>query len=404
MKKFLLRASSKISKLSTEQIEQIIKNVAETNHIYASIFNSLNVAMIICDKYWNVQETNTAGELYINQNVSQTDLKNSDVHQEKKVWELIHEKEIARFVKSCGERNVLSEVKELTLQREQDACELKISIVPIYNGTEHLGIIINIEDVTEEKNNELLLRRMESMANYAALGANVAHEIKNPLGSMSIYVQLIQKTLNKMKEEGSLVTEENHLDKYLSIINEEIERINKIVVDLLVSVRPVKAGLVSTDISVLLANLADFFNPEFEKLGISLHYDVQFKKGELFLPMDEKLFKQIMMNLVKNAIAAMPEGGTFSVIARVASKKLLIVLEDTGTGIDNKNLQNIFDPFFTTKSNGNGLGLTIVYKLVKELHGEIEVKSEVGKGTRFVLSFPLEDFSYALLEYTEGEK
>ena len=68
MKKFLLRASSKISKLSTEQIEQIIKNVAETNHIYASIFNSLNVAMIICDKYWNVQETNAAGELYISQN------------------------------------------------------------------------------------------------------------------------------------------------------------------------------------------------------------------------------------------------------------------------------------------------------------------------------------------------
>ena len=119
--------------------------------------------------------------------------------------------------------------------------------------------------------------------------------------------------------------------------------------------------------------------------------------------LDEKLFRQVIVNLVKNAIAAMEEGGTLSFSSKLKNERYILSIEDTGCGMDAKTLEHIFEPYFTTKSDGTEMGLTMVYKIVKEMSGDIDVKSKVGEGTVFILSFPVPQRERHLIGFDAGE-
>ena len=105
--------------------------------------------------------------------------------------------------------------------------------------------------------------------------------------------------------------------------------------------------------------------------------------------LDEKLFKQVLINLVQNAIVAMPDGGDLFLSTRITGDKYLISVADTGIGMNSETVSRIFEPYFTTKATGTGLGLTMVYKVIKEFGGDIEVESYEGKGTIFTISLPI---------------
>jgi signal transduction histidine kinase len=238
----------------------------------------------------------------------------------------------------------------------------------------------------------------------------VAHEIKNPLGSISIHIQLLQKAITANGEffetEGDdrvrskSAAARRVFDKYFAVINEEMDRLNRIVVDFLFAVRPMDLEFREGDINALIRELTEFVFYELEAARIECVLEL----GNDIPPvsMDERFMKQALLNLIKNAQAAMPGGGTLTIRTERGDSELRISVSDTGTGISEENLSKIFEPYFTTRETGSGLGLTLVYKIIREHRGEITVKSREGAGACFSISLPIFQKETRLLAF-EGE-
>ena len=223
----------------------------------------------------------------------------------------------------------------------------------------------------------------------------MAHEIKNPLGSISIHIQLIQKALGNGANGKNIETIQNYLD----IVNEEVERLNGIIVDFLFAVRPMDVNLVAQNLNDLVHELFEFIHYELEEQKIRLEFNLDDRMPELQL--DVKYMKQALLNIVKNAISAMPEGGTLRVETIARDDQVELSIRDTGVGIPEENMTKIFEPYFTTKDFGSGLGLTLVYKIIKEHQGEINLESREGEGTTFTITLPVPQKEQRLLGMAE---
>jgi len=149
---------------------------------------------------------------------------------------------------------------------------------------------------------------------------------------------------------------------------------------------------------LLIKSFIPFFEPELEEQHISL--ETQLPDSAPLLNIDQKLFKQVLINLVQNAIAALHEGGRIILSAKTTNDLFVIRVADNGIGMDEETVHRVFEPYFTTKSNGTGLGLTMVYKIIKEFSGDITVQSYPGEGTIFTISLPIPQKEKRLLEYS----
>jgi two-component system, sporulation sensor kinase E len=258
---------------------------------------------------------------------------------------------------------------------------------------------VTVEDVTERRAKESRLRRAESLAALTTLTAGVAHEIKNPLASIGIHLQLMQKQLK-----GKKTIRAADMKQYLDIVGEEVDRLNMILVDYLMAVRPSDGRLEPADLNEVIKDITAFLQFELKEAGVELVLEFsEIPKVDL----DGKSVKQALLNLVKNAIDAMPHGGTLWIGTSRHQDKVLVKIRDTGTGIPEELITKIFEPYYTTKDTSSGLGLTVVYKIMKEHRGEVSVSSRAGEGTTFTLSFPVPQGERRLIAYEgdgEGEE
>lgn len=395
MKGFSKRVSQMISKLPTEQVVQLVDSLSAENESLYSILESLNTGLIICDENWKLMQVNKAAERYIPLKIRGSDYRygeNADF-----VWKIIDDDDVAEFLKTCSERQKCNISEEFTVSTVSGSSKIiNVSIQLLVQKKEYAGIIIKIDDITEKRNQEVLLRRMESLASLTNLAASVAHEIKNPLGSISIHIQLIQKALMKARKTDGMLPDMSFMDKHLSVVNEEIERLNQIIVDFLFAVRPVSASLEPVDVNERLKAFVAFIQPELDKKNIILEVHLAEKAPKILL--DPKLFKQVLINLAQNAIAAMENGGKLLISSKMTGDRFVIAVADTGCGMDSETAARVFEPYFTTKAKGTGLGLTMVYKIIKEFSGDIDVKSFPGEGTVFTISLPVPQSEKLLLE------
>jgi signal transduction histidine kinase len=188
-------------------------------------------------------------------------------------------------------------------------------------------------------------------------------------------------------------------NKYFKVLNEEVVRLNDIVVDFLFAVRPMTLKLREGNINTLITELVEFVSHELEQSKISCQLELDENIPVILI--DERYVKQALLNIIKNAQAAMPKGGLLTITTRFADNEIRINLRDTGVGISEKNLSKIFEPYFTTKDEGIGLGLTMVYKIIKEHKGEISVDSREGELTNFEIIMPIPQKEQRLIEYQE---
>jgi len=422
MKDFVKRVSQKISKMAPEQVEQIIDAINLENDTYDSILESLSDGLIIVDREYKLLQTNKSAERYL-----PFKIRPNEAHSEEPVWSIIDDDEVSKFLKKCAKDDKTNISEEFSLATNEDKVRfITIKVLPLVHkqtiensdgyNTEVLGSIITIDDITEKRTQEVLLHRMESLASLTNLAASVAHEIKNPLGAISIHIQLLQKAVKKSREGEGLLPEKKFMENYLDVINEEIDNLNKIVLDFLFAVRPVQAQMVLSDPNELIKKFADFFKAEFEskKVKIELHLCENCPR----LMIDEKLFREIIVNLAQNALAAIlnrfpvekvsnsesEDGsslnstqGEFIIESIIKDEKYYLFVTDNGCGMDEKTSSRIFEPYYTTKATGTGLGLTMVYKIIKEFRGDIDVKSVKGHGTVFTIMIPVPQTKTKLL-------
>ena len=384
MRRFIERALAKLDKMDHTAIRRLVRDIASENERLEAVLGSMLDGVVVTDKSSRILLYNKSSERMM-------PFMAGELH-EKAIWEAISDQEIAAFFREKLEAQEMVHEREFALE---DNRIISCSIMPLVRDGTIQGNLLRIEDVTEKRGKEARLRRAENLASLTTLAAGVAHEIKNPLTSIGIHIQLIQKEL---KGKRSIRTED--VGKYLDIVNEEVDRLNMIVVDFLFAVRPMDTKLVIQDVNQLIKELVDFLKFELEEAKITLLLELGNVPGIEF---DEKYMKQALLNLVKNAIAAMPDGGELKVQSSRESDSVLLSVSDTGFGISEENLGKIFEPYFTTKDFSSGLGLTLVFKIMKEHRGEIAVRSKKGEGTTFTLSFPIPQSEKKLIDFIGDE-
>lgn len=404
MTNFKTRIADKIAKLSDSQLQTLFEALTSDNMMLSSIIESLTSGVMIVDNDWIPILSNKAVERYVPLTMHLSDAKAEGI----KIFKLVKDKDISIFFKNCCELNKTNISEEFTVSTSSGTVRfITVTVSPLITNDQFNGNIIVVRDITEKRNQEILLHRMESLASLTNLAASVAHEIKNPLGAISIHIQLLQKAIAKARDNEDKLPDKKFVENYIDVVNEEIANLNKIVVDFLFAVRPVSANLELLHPNAIVEKLIDFLKPEYEKENVKLNVALCPEDTKLLL--DEKLFREVIVNLSQNAIHAVNEKNNSEhdkiivITSVIRDDKYVLSITDNGCGIPEDKLNKIFEPYYTTKATGTGLGLTTVYKIVKEFRGDISVKSIAGEGTSFIISIPVPQLNKKLLAYNESD-
>ncbi len=241
-----------------------------------------------------------------------------------------------------------------------------------YNQHSHLQKI---------KSLEAEVARQEHLSALGNLAASVAHEIRNPLNSVSMGLQ-------RLKAEFFPTQDEDQYSRFIELMQGEVHRLNSIVEQFLSLARPIELKLEKLKVEKVLTELATLV--ESDAKGSNVKISVVAQPDLQTIIADRNYLKQVLLNLILNGLQAMPDGGTLTLEASTSRNDFLLAVTDTGVGISSEILPRIFEPYFTTKDKGSGLGLAIARRIVEEHGGTLTVNTKAARGSRFLISLPLE--------------
>jgi len=263
----------------------------------------------------------------------------------------------------------------INVERGGKARTFRVALLPLSFGEEG-GIILTVEDLTERVNMRHRMARMERLASLGRLSAGIAHEIRNPLTGIILLLDDLHDRMLSQPADQTLIRR----------ALEEIERLEGLVGELLNFASQPKTDLKPGDVGEVLRDTLFLVKKQCEKNKVVLKTEIDAVLPPF--PLDPGKLKQAFLNLLTNALEAMPEGGILTVAARGEAGGIRISVLDTGEGIPADRLPLIFEPFYTSKGEGTGLGLSITHNIVSDHGGRIEVESRLGEGSAFTLWFP----------------
>jgi PAS domain S-box-containing protein len=231
-------------------------------------------------------------------------------------------------------------------------------------------------DITELKELEKKYYESQKLAAIGQLSAGIAHEVRNPLSSIKMSLQILEKRMNP---------EGNDLKRF-KIAQREVEHLEKLVSDVLIYAKPSAPLKEPSDMKMILERALEMVEKSLTDKNIEVRKDYPEEMDQVFV--DPAMVKQAFINLFQNAVDAMEQMGILTICLKDMNDSLIVEVKDTGYGIDEEDLPHLFNPFFTRKNYGTGLGLTQVKKIIDQHDGEIEVISKKGEGTRFIITLP----------------
>lgn len=262
------------------------------------------------------------------------------------------------------------------------AVRVGYSICQLFSEEEEAtGYIITFQDLTEIRSMEESVRRKDRLAAVGRVGAGLAHEIRNPLGAMRGAIQVLESTTPPDSMQADL----------MGIILRESDRLNTIITNFLNYARPKVGDFSETDVCEAIRDTLRLLRhgPD---VSVEHRFETVLPDEPLFISADVTQLKQIFWNLARNAINAMPEGGTLTVrLTTIPVNRVRIVFEDTGVGMSPERVEQLFEPFSNSTSGGTGLGLSIVYQIIRDHNGTINVRSVEGEGTIITVELPVEN-------------
>jgi len=242
---------------------------------------------------------------------------------------------------------------------------------------EYQGVLLFLNDLTDIQELTEVANRNERLKELGQMTSSVAHEIKNPLGGIRGYAMLLESDLDDPTHK-----------EMASSIKEGTKTLDRLLSKILSYARPVQMKAVSRDLAPFMRSLLKFIkvDPATPK---NVKIDMHISDEPLMAPVDTELLRQAFLNLIMNAFQAMESGGKLMISLMKRSNSCLITISDTGCGIEEEDAKKVFSPFFTTKEKGHGIGLTETHKIIKAHFGEIDIRSEKGRGTTFTITLPL---------------
>lgn len=364
------------------ELERALAEKKEAKNFLQNILKSLTTGIVVTNVHGDVTMINRYAEIF-------TGFTYEDAKGEK-VESLLGKGFRYNSAMDCGLGVGLS--KKIRLRGR--TLEVFQSAIKTSTG-EEIGVVIVLCDVTKLERLEEMAKRTEKFAAMGEMAANIAHEIRNPLGSIELFASLLKKDLKN----------EQNRDRVSHIIGSVRNMDNKIS-NLLLFAKKQKSSMRMINISDVLNKMLKFSEQIIKTENIVL--TVNNENINPIIHGDEELLKQVFLNLILNAIQAMPNGGNLHIVIKVCDKrraeediddsKVEIKFIDNGIGIPDKYIKKIFDPFFSTREGGTGLGLVIVHNIVDIHGGSIDVESSNNRGTIFNLTFPLisdSEFQYS---------
>lgn len=276
----------------------------------------------------------------------------------------------------------LDKITRTIQQSQKNSLWFSLLIIALGSG----GLItIFYHQYVQYKRHKILaesLQRTERLTSIGKLAAGVAHEIRNPLNAISMAIQRLQQEYLPEKEEN-----QQEFINFTEIIRNEVKRVDKIISNFLTFAREPKLELEEVNISRLIDDLIFILAPEAENHRVKIKAEYQQGEALLRCRCDPNQIKQALINIIRNAEQAMPEGGVITIRVSQVQERILICVADTGVGI--ADTSKIFEIYYTSKEGGVGLGLPISQKIIEEHGGKIEVESSVGKGSEFRIWLPI---------------
>ena len=273
-------------------------------------------------------------------------------------------------------REVASEIELETLEGTK---RVGVSVQEIREAGQHMGALVTLRDLDSLESINTQLQVSERLSSLGRITAGVAHEVKNPLNSMRLWLENLKEALPPDADDSAL--------QAVHVLDNEIDRLDAVVKRFLDFSRPMEVRLEPTQLANLLREVLEVAAPQLEKAKVHVAQLLPIGIPEVFV--DRALLKQAILNLVLNAVDAMPSGGQLQLTLSRRGEMAEITVADTGKGIPVEHRQKIFQLFFTTRPGGSGIGLASTFRIVQLHNGSIDFTSEVGRGTTFRIELPL---------------
>jgi len=283
-------------------------------------------------------------------------------------------KEFAEMARSLESRTALYDLEAAPSSPGRPF--LRITMIPVRGQGGGEGMVMFLRDLGEVKDLQAEIRRSERLAAIGRLMAGMAHEVRNPLNSISGFSQYLKSRFEPGTAER----------KSVDVIVREVDRLNRVITELLDFSRPREPGMEKLDLNEIVRSTLSLVEREASGKGIALVPELDPSGGAV--KGDPDALKQLLLNLVLNSFQAMKDGGVLTVRTGISGKRPFLSVSDTGTGIREEDQERVFDPFFTTTDSGTGLGLANVHRIVLDHGAEIRLKSTPGEGTTFTVRFP----------------
>ncbi len=341
-----------------------ISKLAEEKGFLESIFNTISEGVMVIDrnlkiKYRNPAATNLLG---IPDDTSRLS--------------------VASFLKGVDWEALIAE-KGRSEHRELEVLYPERRIIRFYLVPHENADLVTVilSDITADYEKNASKVETERSKIISMLAAGVAHEIGNPLNSLYLNLQLLQRMFRK----GNVDLED--AAENIDASKKEVERLDAILNQFLKALRPAKLNFHPADIRNILGEALNFMRHEIENKNVEIK--CHWAETLPMIPVDEGQLKQVFFNIIKNALQSMPQGGTISILCNLNEENEVEVrIIDTGKGIPPENMTKLFNAYYTTKATGNGLGLMIVERIIRQHGARLSVESVEGKGTCFTVTFP----------------
>ena len=373
----------------------LVQRLARERKLLETVFDVIRDGILVLDEEGILSYSNRQGRLLIGLKEEQTG----------KVSLLRAAPEIARALGL--DRNTKQSLDEVVVREMKisypEHRHVRIYAVPIEDSSvkakeDKVGLTIVITDVTEEKVNLEARLESERVTSIMDLAAGVAHELGNPLNSIHIHLQVLQRSLKDCSE----ITAKSQ--KSLTTCLKEVERLDGIISHFLKAIRPTTPDFKKINLLEVIEETVHLKERELNAKNINIRMEAGVR--EPFVNGDVEQLKQAFFNIIGNAIDAVSENSEIRIITGIDTDHVFAQVVDQGTGIRKEDLPHVFEPYFTTKKEGHGIGMMIVHRIVRDHGGDVGIDSKQDAGTIVSLRFPRKSPQHKLLEANEfhGEK
>jgi two-component system, sporulation sensor kinase E len=380
---FLDKLMERLDRLDAGSLQSQFLRLANDKGLLETIFHAIQEGLVVLDADGLIRYANRAAEKLLGFSAEQAAGYPIARYLREIDWNLVLDLDADEWSK------LISREIEITYPEHRF---LDFYVVPLTAvEVEQRGAVVILRDVTRDRESSTRTIESERLHAITLLAAGVAHEIGNPLNSLTIHLQLLERELREVPAEQAASMKE-----LLEVAQREVTRLDQIISQFLRALRPSQPALEKTDLKDVLQQTLEFLKHEIRDRDILV--EVEVAEDVPHASLDRNQIKQAFFNIIRNAMQAMANGGLLKIAVTCNDRFVIVSFTDTGPGIPPENLGSLFEPYFTTKSEGTGLGLMIVQRIVRDHGGEIEVRSEPNKGTTFTLFLPRDERRIRLLK------